>query len=76
MELNKSTCDQCGSTDDHPKVHGFGGSTHHHDCLPAVQKAEMIASSPEVAQIITTCESGTKGAELRTFIAELHSEGN
>lgn len=73
MLLNQSTCDQCGLTDDHPKVHSFGGGTHHHDCLPAAQKAEMIASSPKVAEIINTCESGVKGSDLRAFIEELHS---
>lgn len=63
-----STCDQCGQSDDHPKVISFGGGTHHHDCLPAVQKAEMIAASPQVAAIIEQAEAGVHGDDLRTFI--------
>jgi len=69
-----STCDQCGLTDDHPKVISFGGGNHHHDCLPAAQKAEMIAAEPQVALIIAQAESGVTGDALRTFIEALPPE--
>jgi hypothetical protein len=69
-----STCDQCGQTDDHPKVISFGGGNHHHDCLPAVQKAEMISVSPNVALIIAQAESGVTGDALRAFIVALPPE--
>jgi recombinational DNA repair protein (RecF pathway) len=71
--VNLSRCDQCGQTDDHPKVHSFSGGTHHHDCLSADAKAELAGSSPEAAAIVAQAESGVHGAELRTFIAELHA---
>lgn len=71
--MNLTTCDHCGQNDDHPKVQSFGGGTHHHDCLPALQKAEMVASSPEVAAIIAAAESGTHGDHLRTFIQDLNA---
>lgn len=61
-------CDQCGQTDDHPKVIGYGGTTHHHDCLSFDQRAELAESSSTAAAIIAECESGTKGADLRAFI--------
>jgi hypothetical protein len=28
-----TTCEQCGQTDDHPKLH-YGVQTFHHDCAP------------------------------------------
>ena len=70
--VNLSRCDQCGQTDDHPKVHGFGGSTHHHDCLSADQKAELAASSDKAAATIAAAESGVHGDELRAHILDLH----
>ena len=30
----EARCDNCGQTDDHPKLH-FGPETYHHDCIPA-----------------------------------------
>ena len=74
MSLNELTCDQCGQTDDHPKVHSFGGGTQHHDCLSVAEKAELIASAPQTEQIIEAAASGTHGDDLRTFIATLHKE--
>jgi hypothetical protein len=72
--MNISRCDFCGQTDDHPKVHGFNGSTHHHDCLSADQKAELAASSDKAAAIIAAAESGVHGDELRAHIFDLHKE--
>lgn len=74
MPTNESKCDQCGQTDDHPKVHSFGGGTHHHDCLSYSAKAELIASAPQSAMIIEAAEAGTHGDSLRTLITELHKE--
>jgi len=74
VNLHVSRCDQCGQSDDHPKVHGFGGSTHHHDCLSFDQKAELIASSDKVGAIIEAAESGTHGDDLRAHILDLHKE--
>ncbi len=42
----QNTCEQCGQTDDHPKIHyGWLGKIWcwHHDCAPARVKAEIIA---------------------------------
>lgn len=72
--MNLSRCDFCGQTDDHPKVHGFSGSTHHHDCLSADQKAELVASSDKAAAIIEAAESGIRGDDLRAHILALHQE--
>ena len=30
----EARCDNCGQTDDHPKLH-YGAETYHHDCIPA-----------------------------------------
>ena len=72
--MNLSRCDQCGQTDDHPKVHNSDGATHHHDCLPADRKAELIASSDKAAVIVAAAESGVHGDELRAHIFDLHRE--
>lgn len=72
--MNVSRCDQCGQTDDHPKVHSFGGGTHHHDCLSADQKAELAGSSDKAAAIIEAAESGVRGDDLRAHIVVLHQE--
>jgi len=72
--VNLSRCDQCGQTDDHPKVHDFGGGTHHHDCLSADRKAELAASSSQAAAIIAAAESGVHGDDLRAHILDLHQE--
>jgi len=74
MNLHVSRCDFCGQSDDHPKVHGFNGSTHHHDCLSADQKAELAGSSDKAAAIIAAAESGIRGDELRAHILDLHKE--
>lgn len=70
-----SRCDQCGQTDDHPKVIGYAGTTHHHDCLSSDAKAELSASSPQAAAIIAAAESGIHGDDLRAHILALHQEG-
>jgi len=67
-----SRCDQCGQTDTHPKVHSFGGGTHHHDCLPADAKADLGQSSDKAAAIIAAAESGVHGDDLRSHIFALH----
>jgi recombinational DNA repair protein (RecF pathway) len=72
--MNISRCDWCGQSDDHPKVHYYDGRTHHHDCLSADQKAELIASSDKVGAIITAAESGVHGDDLRAHIFSLHPE--
>jgi hypothetical protein len=72
--VNLSRCDQCGQTDDHPKVHYSDGATHHHDCLSFDQKAELIASSDKVGAIIAAAESGVHGDDLRAHIVDLHKE--
>ena len=73
--MNVSRCDFCGQSDDHPKVHSFGGGTHHHDCLSVDQKAELAASSSQAAGIIEAAESGVRGDDLRAHIIALHQEG-
>lgn len=72
--MNVSRCDQCGQTDDHPKVHYLDGGTHHHDCLSFDQKAELAASSDKAAAIIEAAESGVRGDDLRAHILALHQE--
>lgn len=68
-------CDQCGQYDDHPKVHAYEGGTWHHDCLPADRRADLIAASPLIAQVIEACEGGLHGQDLRDHIVSLHQEG-
>jgi len=66
------TCDQCGQTDDHPKVH-IGEVTKHHDCLN-FQEDEMVrTSSPQAATIIDDCKGGLRGEKLLARIEKLHS---
>lgn len=67
-------CDQCGQSDDHPKVHTFDGKTYHHDCLPFDLRAEVCAN-PKAAQIVAAAESGIRGDQLRNHIFQLHQEG-
>jgi hypothetical protein len=72
-----STCDQCGQTDDHPKVHIAGpesADTFHHDCLSAKNKALVEASSPQAAAIIEACVKGKRGAALLKHIQSVHKE--
>jgi hypothetical protein len=71
-------CEQCGQTDDHPKVHlgSLGGAvvSKHHDCLSAAEEqalrdsAQEEGSGPKASAIIDACKSGTKGAELVELI--------
>jgi len=56
-----SRCDQCGQTDTHPKVHSFGGGTHHHDCLSADAKADLGQSSDKAAAIIAARPAAGSG---------------
>jgi hypothetical protein len=74
MAHHVTRCDQCGQSDDHPKVHSFEGGTWHHDCLSADRKADLIASAPHAAAIIAAAESGTRGDDLRAHILDLHKE--
>ncbi len=69
---NLSRCDHCGQVDDHPKVHGFSGGTHHHDCLSVDQKAELVESSDSAAAIIEAAESGVHGDDLLAHIEAVH----
>lgn len=71
---NTSTCDQCGQTDDHPKVQYYDGGTFHHDCLSVAAKAALAESSDQVAAIIDKAESGVHGDDLRDFIIEAHTQ--
>lgn len=67
-------CDQCGQTDDHPKVHVANGGVFHHDCLSADLKEQVIASSPKAEEIITKAEDGVHGDDLREHIIAAHQE--
>ena len=71
-------CDQCGQTDDHPKVH-IGPVTKHHDCLSHAEE-QMIgdsatASGVDPREIINACKGGLRGPKLLAHIAKLHGEG-
>lgn len=72
-------CEQCGQTDDHPKVHiGDLDSgkirTTHHDCLSADHEqmlrdsAQARDSGPKASAVIDACKGGAKGDELRALI--------
>lgn len=73
MARAQTTCDQCGQTDDHPKVH-IGAITKHHDCLSYTEKAMVAESSPVAAKIIEACEGGKRGEKLLAHIESLHTE--
>jgi hypothetical protein len=68
-----SECEQCGQTDDHPKVH-IGEITKHHDCLSAVEEqmlrdsAQEKDSGPKASAIIDAAKKGTRGAKLVELI--------
>ena len=68
-------CDQCGQTDDHPKVH-IGEVTKHHDCLSFTERQMVIGANqatPDAAEkIITACEKGKRGDELTAYIQRIH----
>jgi hypothetical protein len=72
-----STCEQCGQTDDHPKVH-IGPVTKHHDCLSHRERAMVVdgAEDPALAEdIIAACEGGKRGEKLLAHIKSVHKEG-
>lgn len=72
--LAHSTCDYCGLTDDHPKIH-YGLNTYHHNHAPANVRAEVIATAPLAKKIFDACDSGKRGQKLRDYIFELHANG-
>jgi hypothetical protein len=72
MAYTPTACDQCGQTDDHPKLH-YGIETYHHDCIP-FRVREDLDDDPVVAKIIKAAEDGTHGAELRKHIRQLHDD--
>lgn len=68
----QTTCDFCGATDDHPKVH-LGAVTKHHDCLSYTEEQVLIESgqekgAPKASAIIEAAKSGTRGAKLLELI--------
>lgn len=69
-----STCDQCGASDDHPKVVTTDRGTFHHDCLPFALKQEFKESSEVLAKVIEACEGGLKGDKLRDKITKLQEK--
>lgn len=40
----EARCDNCGQTDDHPKMH-YGPQTFHHDCIPAYVLDDLTSES-------------------------------
>jgi hypothetical protein len=68
-------CDQCGQTDDHPKVH-IGEVTKHHDCLSFLEREMVIganqATDGAAEKIIVACEKGKRGDDLLAFIEKTH----
>ena len=70
----ETTCQQCGQTDDHPKVH-IREITKHNDCLSAAERRVVISSSPVAAAIVEACEGGLRGPDLLAHIESLHREG-
>jgi hypothetical protein len=73
MARKATTCDQCGQTDDHPKVH-IGVVTKHHDCLSVAERQLVSDTSPVAEKIIEAAESGTHGDDLVSFIETLAQE--
>jgi hypothetical protein len=67
-------CEQCGQTDDHPKIH-LGARTTHHDCLSYADEQTVRASSDTAAAIIDACKGGKRGPKLLSHIESLHKEG-
>ncbi len=74
-----TTCDQCGGSDDHPKVH-YSTSTWHHDCTPAKIKTEILGGpihavdGATLAKVFDAAENGVHGNDLLTKIQQLHEE--
>lgn len=54
-------CDNCGQTDDHPKLH-YGEETYHHDCIPA-RVMDDIESETQYEVVQNPAQPG--GHELR-----------
>ena len=83
-----STCDQCGQTDDHPKVHmqglvdGVPGIiSKHHDCLSVHEERAVVASgqapgTPKASAIIRECKAGLRGDDLLEFITGTHKKAD
>ncbi len=77
MLLSVTLCDQCGSWDDHPKVHSFDGWTRHHDCVAHQDKLDILAGAHSqhpliTAKIFDACiGQGVKGPDLREFAGGL-----
>lgn len=67
-----SECDNCGQSDDHPKLH-YGGETYHHDCIPARVARDLNMEDPMLSSIVDLAKSGVHGDDLRIEIAEMHS---
>lgn len=72
-ERTPTTCDQCGQTDDHPKIH-IGDVTKHHDCLTYKEEQMVRQSSDQAATIIDACKDGKRGPELLSHIESIHQE--
>lgn len=86
--MQSYACDNCGQTDDHPKLH-YGAETYHHDCVPARVMADVRTSDPDAvarvekiaAQAKKIGDAGSfkstrhdsKGDALREFIQKEHS---
>jgi hypothetical protein len=71
-----TACDQCGQTDDHPKLH-YGVETYHHDCLPHRAHLDAV-SDPKVGHIVKSivdaAKAGVHGDDLRAHIEALHAD--
>lgn len=76
MARAQTQCEQCGQTDDHPKIHFGDGATKHHDCLSYTEKAMAVESSDVAAKIIDACEGGKRGPKLLAHIESLHTESS
>lgn len=73
-----TACDQCGGSDDHPKVH-YGLNTWHHDCTPAKVREEILrgtihaVDSSVLAKVFEAAANGVRGDELLGHIQRLHA---
>lgn len=66
-------CEQCGQTDDHPKVH-IGEVTKHNDCLSFGEREQVVGSSELAEKVVVACENGKRGDELLNHIQSLHKK--
>lgn len=77
-ERARTTCEQCGQTDDHPKQHIMGlpsgDITKHYDCLSVSETAMVVESSATASTIIDAARSGTHGDDLLGVIRNAHKE--